>query len=83
MPGYFVAAIQELKILGNTIEFNVEVTDTMMHQDVVLPTFKKPNNALWTNQLNDTLRTYKGIINDNIIVLKTKDFDSRKYVKMK
>ena len=83
LPGFFKADMHDIFINDSTINFKVKVISSDVYKKAITP-FKSPkNNKRWTVGLRYNERNYFGKIYGDKIVIKTKDFDKRTFVKRK
>lgn len=83
LPGFFKAKMFDLILTGTTITFKVVVNSTDMYVQAITPFDNPKNNKLWTVGVRNNERTYYGNITGDSIIITTKDFDRRVFVKKK
>lgn len=83
LPGFFKANMLDIIISGSTINFKVKVNSTDVFLKAITPFNNPKNNKQWTIGLRYYDRNYYGRISDNKIIIETKDFDNRTFVKIK
>jgi hypothetical protein len=83
LPGFFKANMLDIIITGSIINFKVRVNSSDIFVKAITPFNNPKNNKQWTIRLNYFERYYFGKISDNKIIIETKDFDKRIFVKIK
>lgn len=81
-PGFFKAMMLDIKITDSKINFKVKVKASDIYDKAITP-FKNPkNNKEWTFGSRNYERNYFGKISANKILVDTKDFDKRTFIKL-
>lgn len=81
LPGFFKIEILNLKITDNKIDFTIDIDDSDLYKNPIIPLKKVDNNNLWGIEIQKKQRRYTGNVNDNIIILKSQGIASRNYIK--
>ncbi|WP_269685217.1 hypothetical protein [Flavobacterium lacustre] len=82
LPGFFKAKMLDINITDSKISFKIKVNDSDVYDKAITP-FKNPkNNKQWTIGLRNYERSYFGKISENKILVETKDFDKRIFIKL-
>ena len=81
LPGFFKANMKDIIITDSTINFKVKVNSSDIFVKAITPYNNPKNNKQWTIGLRYYERSYSGKISDNKIIIETKDFDKRIFVK--
>ena len=82
LPGFFKAKMLDINITDSKISFKVKVNASDIYDKAITP-FKSPkNNKQWTIGLRNYERSYFGKISANKILVETKDFDKRIFIKL-
>lgn len=82
-PGFFMAQINDLELTGESLTFNVIVSDSIFYKQPITPLYQANVNELWDIGIRYDSRNYQGEINGDTITILTKDFDPRKFIKKK
>jgi hypothetical protein len=83
LPGFFKTDMLDMFINDSTINFTVKVNSSDIVEKAITPFNSPKNNKIWTVEPRYNERKYFGKISGNKIIIKTKDFDKRTFVKTK
>ena len=82
-PGFFKSYMHDIKITDSTIYFKLQVFPSDFYKKAITPYKSPKKNKQWTEQLQYTEREYFGKIWNDKIVINSKDFGERIYIKRK
>ena len=80
-PGFFMSQIHNLKRDNNTISFQLNVNDSSFFKTPITPMYQTNGNEPWGIAIRYETRDYKGELKGDTIVITTKDFDPRKFIR--
>lgn len=83
LPGFFKTDMQNMKITDSTIYFKLILKPSDLYKEAITPYKNPKRNKHWCYPLQFTEREYCGEIYDDKIVITSKDFGNRVFVKRK
>ncbi len=83
MPGFFKSYMHDVKITDSTIYFKLKVFPSDFRKKAITPYKNPKKNKQWTEYLQYTEREYFGKVWNDKIVINSKDFGKRIYIKIK
>ncbi|TPN88874.1 hypothetical protein [Aquimarina algicola] len=82
-PGFFKTQIDKIDIGEDTISFSLHVNDSIFYKKPISPLYKNKKNQRWDIGVRYNTRDYNGKITGDTIIIHTKNFDPRVFIKKK
>lgn len=83
LPGFFQAKMLQLTLTDTTINFILKVNSSDIFTKAITPDDSSKNNQPWTVGVRYNERAYNGKIIGDSLIINTKDFDTRVFIKRK
>ena len=81
LPGFFNKKIRDFKVTENKLSFSLTVDINDFFERRITPFMKYEHNPNWSIGITNRTREYKGIITENKLIIETKGFDKRVFVR--
>jgi hypothetical protein len=81
LPGFFSSPMENLKINGNKIKF--EVKPSKFFKDAITPLKQNNQNSIWDILRRYQKRIYNGIYKSNKIIIQSEGIDNRMFTKIR
>lgn len=82
-PGFFKAPLETMKMEGDSISFDLKVSDSIFYKQPITPMYQVSENEPWDVGPRYHTRAYTGKIKGDTIIIKTNGFAPRFFIKKK
>ncbi|CAL2086374.1 hypothetical protein T190607A02C_20302 [Tenacibaculum sp. 190524A02b] len=81
LPGFFKTKVNTFKITKDSLYFSITVDNSFFYKEPIIPNTTSYKKTNWNEQIMSTRRDYKGIIKKDTILINTKGFITRAFIK--